>query len=246
MKRLSLILFIYIGSLSFLRAQEYNASLFGCVSDGVTNNTSSIQYAIDFLSEKGGGKLNFYVGRYLTGGITLKSNVTIVLHEGAVLLASPSVYDYLKHESGYALLLGENVSNVSIIGQGVIEGQAIKFADNLNKLQKAGVIEGQADQRRPALLSFTNANQVTIDGILLMNASSDVQRFTETTNVVLRNQIIKSKSYTQSNGIVLKDTKGVSLSNIYIETTNKPIVKEGNTEVILLEKCITSNGKPAL
>lgn len=38
----------------------------------------------------------FYVGRYLTGSIHLKSNVTTQLEHGAVLLGSLNPYDYDK------------------------------------------------------------------------------------------------------------------------------------------------------
>jgi polygalacturonase len=60
-----------------LQAKDYNASMFGAKSNGTTLNTSSIQKGIDYISENGGGRLVFYVGRYLTGTIYLKSNVTI-------------------------------------------------------------------------------------------------------------------------------------------------------------------------
>ena len=65
-----------------LGAKDYNASLFGIKSNGTTLNTSSIQKAIDYIHSEGGGRLVFYVGRYLTGSIELKSNVTIHLNEG--------------------------------------------------------------------------------------------------------------------------------------------------------------------
>lgn len=71
-----------------LGAKDYNASLFGIKSNGTTLNTSSIQKAIDYIHSEGGGRLVFYVGRYLTGSINLRSNVTIQLNEGAVLLGS--------------------------------------------------------------------------------------------------------------------------------------------------------------
>src|SRR5690606_27805176 len=104
-------------------AVDYNASLFGCKSDGVANNTSSIQYAIDFIANKGGGTLHFYVGRYLTGSFELKSNVTIELHEGAVLVASPHIHDYLDYSGSRALVYANGQSNIKIHGKGVIQGQ---------------------------------------------------------------------------------------------------------------------------
>ena len=41
-------------------------TLFGIKSDGVTMNTRSIQRAIDYIAQQGGGRLVFTVGRYLT------------------------------------------------------------------------------------------------------------------------------------------------------------------------------------
>ena len=75
------------------QGKEYYASQFGIKSNGSTLNTTSIQKAIDFISAEGGGILHFKVGRYLTGTIHLKSNVTIDLGEGAILVGSPNPYD---------------------------------------------------------------------------------------------------------------------------------------------------------
>ncbi len=104
-------------------AKEYKASLFGVKSDGITNNTRSIQKAVDFISENGGGELAFYVGRYLTGTIHLKSNVTIVIKEGAALMASTSPYDYDYVNGNAALFIADTVKNIAITGKGMIEGQ---------------------------------------------------------------------------------------------------------------------------
>ena len=73
-----LILVAFIGNVfaQNTNQKEYKATVFGVKSDGIVNNTASIQKAIDFISENGGGTLVFYVGRYLTGGFELKSNVS--------------------------------------------------------------------------------------------------------------------------------------------------------------------------
>ena len=76
-------LLVFVAGLS---AKDYQVAMFGIKSDGVTLNTRSIQRAVDYISEQGGGRLIFYVGRYLTGSIELKSNVTIRIEEGAVLV----------------------------------------------------------------------------------------------------------------------------------------------------------------
>ena len=54
-------------SVQGLAQNVYKASNFNIKSDGVRDNTASIQGAIDFIASKGGGTLEFSVGRYITG-----------------------------------------------------------------------------------------------------------------------------------------------------------------------------------
>lgn len=98
----------------------YKASNFGIKSDGVHDNTTSIQGAIDFIASKGGGTLEFSVGRYITGAVRLKSGVSIRLREGAVIVGSTNIYSYKGHR---AIFWGEEIENVSIFGTGVIDGR---------------------------------------------------------------------------------------------------------------------------
>src|SRR5436305_2079275 len=67
----------------------------GVVGDGTTLNTLRIQKAIDDCAAAvGGGTVRFPAGRYLTGTIQIKSNVTLLLDEQATLLGSTDVADY--------------------------------------------------------------------------------------------------------------------------------------------------------
>ena len=59
---------------------------FGALGDGVHEDTSAIQAAVNFLPE--GGRLFFPAGTYLTLPISLKSHMTLELSEDAVLLGS--------------------------------------------------------------------------------------------------------------------------------------------------------------
>src|SRR6266550_5679437 len=111
-------------------AKDYPASLFGIYSDGVTLNTRSIQFAIDYINQQGGGRLVFDVGRFLTGSIHLKSNVTLHLMEGAVLLGVLNPLDY-DREGFTALVFARNQQNIAITGKGVIDGQGRQVARNV-------------------------------------------------------------------------------------------------------------------
>lgn len=100
----------------------YNASMFGVCSDGTTLNTSSIQYAIDYIAQHGGGTLRFQVGRYLLGTVMLKSGVNIQLDEGAILVGSDNPFDYDLSNSQIGILMADaQVKNVSVSGLGFVE-----------------------------------------------------------------------------------------------------------------------------
>src|SRR5690606_38012411 len=106
-------------------AKDYNASLFGIRSDGQTLNTGSIQTAVNYISEQGGGRLMFYVGRYLTGSIEMKSNVVIHLEEGAVLVGVPSIYDYYRQGEFRALLYAQGQQKIALTGKGRSEERRV-------------------------------------------------------------------------------------------------------------------------
>ncbi|GGC16760.1 hypothetical protein GCM10011386_05730 [Parapedobacter defluvii] len=226
-----------------VQAAEYNASLFGCKSDGVTNNTSSIQYAIDFISGKGGGTLHFYVGRYLTGSFELKSNVTIELHEGAVILASPNVYDYLNYSGSRALIYANGQSNIKIQGKGVIQGQVPLFTANMENLTSKGIVRKDSQHLLPDLIRIENSEQVTVDGIMLLNGLENVQSYIGCRQLSLSNQIIKSNAYGSSTGIFLSACSAVELRSLYVDASGKPLREEGKNEIRLQENCVTPNGK---
>ena len=109
----------------FGQEKNYMATVWGVKSDGITDNTGSIQRAIDYISAHGGGTLSFYVGRYITGAIELKDNVTIYLAEAAVLVGSTNIYDY---NGAPALVWSKDARNIAITGKGVIERRSKALA----------------------------------------------------------------------------------------------------------------------
>ena len=118
-------------------------------SNGTTLNTNSIQKGIDYISENGGGRLVFYVGRYLTGTIYLKSNVTIHLEEGAILVGSDNPFDYEMNFNWTALIFALDQQNIGITGKGVIDGQGFQVANNLVDMIHKGVVKDPLKYDRP-------------------------------------------------------------------------------------------------
>ncbi|BAC14044.1 glycoside hydrolase family 28 protein [Oceanobacillus iheyensis] len=109
-----------------------NITEFGAKGDSNTDNTESISSAIKRCADSGGGTLYIPAGTYLTGPISLISNLTIYIESGAklVFIDDFSAYPPVKTRwSGYEcygfspLLYGNGLTNVSIIGSGCIDGQ---------------------------------------------------------------------------------------------------------------------------
>ena len=150
MKKIIIALVLAMVSLGcFAQEKNYIATVWGVKSDGVTDNTGSIQRAIDFISAHGGGTLSIYVGRYITGAIELKDNVTLYLGEGAVLVASTNYYDY---NGAPALIWSKDAKNIAIKGKGVIECRRKALEAHINDQVAKGYLPAGTAVPKPLLL----------------------------------------------------------------------------------------------
>lgn len=235
------LLTIFLSALacSALYAADYKASLFGIKSNGTTLNTRSIQKAIDYIHENGGGRLVFDVGRYLTGTIYLKSNVTIHLLEGAILVGSPNPfdYDYNPQRNWTALIFALEQENVGITGEGgVIDGQGFTVANNLVDIIHKGLIQDPLrndrprEGIRPQNIYFWHCQNVRIEGITLKDPASWNQQYDQCRNVVLKNLIIDSKSYWNNDGVDIVDCDNVEVANLYIDAADDGICLKSHDE----------------
>ena len=176
-KFLALALLLIGTAVSPVSAKEYKAALFGVKSDGTTNNTRSIQKAVDFISENGGGELAFYVGRYLTGTIHLKST-------------SPYDYDYVNGTA--ALIVADTAKNIGITGKGLIDGQGTLVTGHYNTQAAQGNLAA-GKNTVPALIYMNGCTGVTVEGILLNNSAEDVAIFNNCTDVTVTGITVDSK-----------------------------------------------------
>jgi hypothetical protein len=210
-------------------AKDYNASMFGVKSNGTTLNTNSIQKGIDYISANGGGRMVFYVGRYLTGTIYLKSNVTIQLEEGAILVGSANPLDYERNHNWTALIFALDQKNIGITGKGVIDGQGFTVATNLVDLIHKGVISDPLrydrpnETIRPQNIYFRRCSNITISGIILKDPGSWNQQYDQCRNLVVNGITVDSKSYWNNDGIDIVDCDSVSVTNSYFDAADDGI-----------------------
>jgi len=115
----------------------FNVRKFGAVGDGKHVDSPAINRAIAACAKSGGGTVEVPAGTYLCGSIHLASNINFCLDAGAIILGGPQdkkLYDpeeifdgHWYQDEGHtffhnSLIWGENLTNVSITGQGMING----------------------------------------------------------------------------------------------------------------------------
>ena len=112
----------------------YKVSDFGAVGDGVTDDASAIQRAIDKCAADGGGVVLLPGGHtYMASPIQLKSYVNLHVEASATLKAIPDEGKYhlsafgANEGEGMMWIYAEHAERISISGQGVIHGNGIAF-----------------------------------------------------------------------------------------------------------------------
>ncbi|MBQ7178829.1 MAG: hypothetical protein IJS08_15545 [Victivallales bacterium] len=159
-----------------------NVRDYGAVGDGRTKDTVAIQAAIDALAAKGGGRVLFPAGTYLSGTIYLKDHITLDLEAGATILGSPDKEDYnaddfcvqnhmSKREkvSGAHLIVAVEVKNIAIVGQGAIDGnRQAYYGDEV--LENAPDHFKLKDWRPGQMVYLCECQYVTLSGVSMNNA----------------------------------------------------------------------------
>lgn len=249
MKKRNIMLFVMLMMVGMMTLQaqnkEYYGSYFGIRSDGETVNTGSLQYAVNYISEQGGGTLILWVGRYLTGSVELKSNVTIQLQEGAVLVGVPSPYDYAGKDTK-ALFWADGQENITIMGMGVIDGSGAAVQQQTTVQMNKCYLSGTQAVNQVSLIAFSNCKNVKVDGITLKNACGPVQVYDKCTDVVLNNLTIRSKVVKSTHGVLAAGCTNVTCDNTFFDVTGFPVASKAASKGVKLSKCTAADGRKTL
>jgi polygalacturonase len=224
--------------------RDYNIVTQGkAVGDGKTLNTKLIQQAIDQLAKKGGGRIVFPKGIYLTGCIQLKSGVELNLEKEAVLLGSTNPDDYYPLEeakdnanandnSKLALILGYNVKNITLNGEGTIDGQGLELALNIDSLHHAGVrIDSHYNMRRmrpsetvrPKLFLLSECGNISITGLHLRNSACWGLTFDLCSDLVIDQVCMENRAYWNNDGFDITDCRRVRITRCNVNAADDGI-----------------------
>jgi len=150
-----------------------NPRAFGAKGDGATKDTAAIQAAIDSCAKRGGGTVELTAGTYLTTPIELRSNIQLHLDKGATLLGSSDHSDYpprtlFRLPDLQPLISAINATNISITGEGVIDGNGETWWQEARSIKDHGVLG--TGHPRPKLILFDHCKHIRIEGITVQNS----------------------------------------------------------------------------
>ena len=157
-----------------MRAQSScDPRTYGAKGDGATKDTAAIQKAIDVCAEKGGGTVELSAGTYVSAPILLKSNINFHLDKGATLLGSPDHGDYPPqiefHLPDLQPLVGAvHATNVSITGEGTIDGNGKSWWEEARGIKDHGVLG--TGHPRPKLIILDHCKHVRVEGVTIQNS----------------------------------------------------------------------------
>ena len=176
---------------AFASAATFNVKDYGAVGDGAKKDTAAIAKAIAACAKAGGGTVLLPPGRYLTGAISLQSNMTLEIEAGAVLVGSPDPEDYPLRDSVWgdgrkeisSLIWAADAENITLRGHGLIDGQGQYWWRRMGWPNRQKIPREQRTPAelaelaklangRPHLIRIVRSKYVTIEQLRMINSPS--------------------------------------------------------------------------
>lgn len=224
--------------------QKYNVKDFGASGDGKTLDTEVIQKAIDQCYSDNGGVVFLSPGIYVSGTLQLKSHVTLEIGKGAILRGSVDLLNYhLQPDtsytrgtaSRYVFIQCVNMHDVSIIGEGIIDGLRLEDPG----MGKHG--------RGPLGVLFENSDNILVSGITIRDAAGWSLTFFGCKGVVARDVKVLNG---RADGINPVSSSDVLLDACLIEGSGDDAItikNEGSparghvVENVIIRNCVIRN-----
>lgn len=230
----------------------FNVADYGADKSGRTVCTASVQRAIDECSGNGGGTVFFPAGKYISGTIFLRNYVSLYLDNGAVLKGSsspddypvtvPALRSYTDNYTNKSLIYAENLSNITIEGNGTIDGNGGAFRVPA-ELKKADLHASY--KMRPYIIRIINCENVAVRNITITDSPMWVQHYLHCRNITIDGITVRSTVNENNDGIDIDDCEMVRISDCNIKSGDDAIVIKstsgGQCRNIVVTNCILSS-----
>lgn len=232
---------------------------YGAVGDGTTLCSDAFAKALAALEARGGGRLRVPQGVWLTGPVTLVSNVDLHLEHGAIILFSGDMSLYPQTETIYeggrrtrcqSPITGMGLTNVAITGNGVIDGNGVCW----RPLKKEKVTESQwrsitggggvfpretmwypSEERvnlRPVMVHLESCRNVLLKGVVFRNSPAWNIHPLMCENLIVDGITAQNPSYAQNgDAIDVESCRNVLIVNSTFDAGDDCIcIKSGKDE----------------
>lgn len=201
-----------------------NVERFGAIADDAQSDDAAIAAAIDQCAGRNGQVL-VPAGVFMTGGVTLKSDMDFHLGAGAILRGMPRLEDYAVQPTGDAgrsrgVITAIGVRNLSITGSGTIDGAGTPFHVATN-------------ERPEYSLGLFDCTGVRVSGVTLIDPAKYHVTMNRCSQVTMDGvTILAAMLAPNSDGIQVRDSSDVSISNCRIETGDDAIVLKSSARLV--------------
>jgi len=195
---------------------DFNILAEGAVADGTTLNTAAIQRAIDSCSKNGGGRVIVPSGNFVIGTIFLRNGVRLHLEQGATLLGSTEITDYvpvegtIKKDMVRALIGAVDAKDIGIEGKGTVDG-------------RGAPLRAKSGATRAVLVRFARCEQVSLADVHLINSAAWTVHLFQCRNLSAERVTIRSRGLPNNDGFDIDSCQDVRIQNCDIDTGDDAI-----------------------